>query len=182
MGNIITPPPVKLIAALMVNDRIVVQNIMEILQQQWGPVDLDSDWFDFDHSDYYENEFGQNLKKKYISFENLLTIDSVPDYKIWSNSVEDQYASNANRSVNIDPGYIADAKLILATTKNLAHRIYIGKNMYADQQLIFRNHTFWPMPWTFADMKQDASIQFFNRVRKKYQEQLKAMNISIAYQ
>lgn len=182
MGNIMTPPPVKLIAALMINEQAPLEDVMNVLQEQWGPADMQTEWFDFSHSDYYEKEFGRGLKKKYLSFENLFSIELMPDYKIWSNSVEERFLKESGRTVNIDPGYIADAKLILATTKNLAHRIYIGKSIYADQQLIFRDRTFWPMPWTFADMKQEMSIRFFNGVRRKYQEQLKALHITIAFQ
>lgn len=75
--------------------------------------------------------------------------------------------------MNIDPGYIADAKLVMPTTKNLSHRIYIASGIYADQQLMYYGKSFHPMPWTFADYKQPAVIDFFNRVRSRYFEKLK---------
>ena len=36
-------------------------------------------------------------------------------------------ATNVKRPVNLDPGYIEQAKVILASTKNFYHRIYLGR-------------------------------------------------------
>ncbi len=173
MGKIILPPKVKLIAAVMATPEFPAAEVMNRLTAEWGAVDLELEWYDFSHSDYYADEFGGSLKKCFFSFESLTDIDSIANVKIRSNRIEDEYAKDNRRAVNIDPGYIADAKLVMPTTKNLSHRIYIGGGLYADQQLIYHGKTFHPMPWTFADYKQPAVIDFFNRARRRYFEQLK---------
>lgn len=173
MGTIIHPPKVKLIAAVMRTPSFSADEVINRLINEWGAVDLALDWYDFNHSDYYADEFGEALKKAFFSFEALTDIDSAAGIKIRSNLIEDGYATEHRRTVNIDPGYIADAKLVMPTTKNLSHRIYIGRGIYADQQLIYHGKTFHPMPWTFADYKQPPVIDFFNRVRRRYFEQLK---------
>jgi hypothetical protein len=173
MGQIIASPKVKLITAVMITPSFPVDEIMDILNKEWGVVDLDMDWYAFDHSRYYDGEFGPSLQKTFLSFDALVDIESMPAVKIRTNQIEDRYESGGNRRVNIDPGYIADAKLIMPTTKNLSHRIYIGQGIYGDQQLMYRGKTFNTMPWTFADYKQPTVIDFFNRVRHRYFEQLK---------
>jgi len=34
--------------------------------------------------------------------------------------------------VNIDPGYISLGKLVLASTKDHAHRLYLGEGVYGE--------------------------------------------------
>ena len=82
------------------------------------------------------------------------------------------YTVNEKRLVNIDPGYICPAKLVLATTKNYSHRIYLNKNIYGDIHLQFSNGTFQSQPWTYPDYQNKENIRFFNALRKRYLEQL----------
>ena len=174
MGKIIEQPPVKLICGFMWNAAVDIRPAIQIIQQNWGRFDAKTPEFDFSHTQYYLDEFGDHLKKQYVSFERMVSIDDIPDIKILSNEIEERFIHNGSRSVNIDPGYVADAKILMATTKNLAHRTYIGKNIFADLQLIFRRQTYEPTPWTFADMREPRMIEFFNGVREKYIEQLQS--------
>ncbi|MBX7152581.1 DUF4416 family protein [bacterium] len=175
MGKIFSQPKVKLISGIMVRPDFDASAVFETITGRLGPIDLHTPWFDFSHTGYYKGEFGEQLKKQYFSLEQLVAIDDIPDLKIWSNQIEDHYLIDGSRTVNIDPGYMADAKVLMATTKNLAHRVYIGKNIFVDLQLIFRHHTFVPVNWTFADMKEPEVIALFNDVRAKYMEQLKEL-------
>lgn len=174
MGAIVPHPRVKLICGLMWPSTGTVDHAL--VEDEWGPIDLASDVFDFDHTRYYEDEFGVTLKKQYVAFERLVDPDDLPAIKHRSNAMEDSLLAGEKRTVNIDPGYLADAKLVMITTKNLAHRVYIGRNMYADLQLMFRRHTFEPTPWTFADVRDPRILPFFNRARTRYMEQLSAVH------
>ncbi len=173
MGLIIQSPPVKLIAAVMIAPSVSADEAVSVITNEWGVVDLALDWYAFDHSDYYAGEFGPSLKKAFFSFETLVDAETMPAVKIRSNRLEDGFCRDGKRALNIDPGYIADAKLIMPTTKNLSHRVYVGQGIYADQQLMYHGKTFNTMPWTFADYKQPAVIDFFNRVRRVYFDQLR---------
>ena len=42
------------------------------------------------------------------------------------------------RPLNLDPGYITLAKLVLASTKDHAHRIYLGQGIFAEVTLLFQ--------------------------------------------
>ena len=172
MGKIVEPSKVKMIAALLWNETVVISNVYDRLEKEWGSIDARSTVYDFTHTGYYKDEFGQQLKKQFVSFEKLADIDAMPEIKIRGNELEDEFAAGGNRNVNIDPGYIANAKLVMPTTKNLPHRVYIGKNIYADLQLIYKKPTFQTILWTFADYKEPFNLEFFNKVRDRYMEQL----------
>jgi hypothetical protein len=70
--------------------------------------------------------------------------------------------------VNLDPGYITAAKLVLASTKDFAHRVYVGKGIYGDVQLRFRDDAFRPVEWTYPDYRTDLAIDFFQNVRQNF--------------
>ena len=74
--------------------------------------------------------------------------------------------------VNLDPGYISEVKLVLATTKNYAHRIYLRDGIYGDVHLSFTQNSFQVQPWTYPDYQQKAVIEFFNLVRQNYLQQI----------
>ncbi len=77
------------------------------------------------------------------------------------------------RKINVDTSYLELAKLVVASTKNFAHRIYLGQGIYGDLQLRFSKNEFIPNEWTFPDYKSESSIQFFKNVRTTYFAQLK---------
>ncbi len=178
MGKIFASPKVKLICAVLFNRTIAIDEILDVLTGQWGTIDGRSPVYDFHHTDYYRDEFGGPLNKQFVSFEKLIDIERVPDVKIKSNTLEEKWKTGEKRNVNVDPGYVANAKLVLPTTKNLPHRVYIGKNIYADLQLIYKKPTFHAIAWTFADYKEPLALEFFNSVQEKYMNRIKEDRIA----
>lgn len=149
------------------------EDIHRTIEKRWGLVESQTEWFDFSHTRYYENEMGEHLVKQYLSIETLVPVDRMTAVKIESNEAEKTFTVDGHRRANIDPGYLADAKILMMTTKNLAHRVYTGQNLFVDLQLIYKKDSYHPMPWAFADMREPAVIHFFNAVRQRYQEQLR---------
>ncbi len=174
MGILHPHPPVKLICGLLCHPDQPVQAVHLAIEKRWGPIAAQTEWFDFSHTPYYRKEMGDGLKKQYLSIDPLVPIDRMPEIKLESNETEKRFTRDGNRRANIDPGYLADAKILMITTKNLAHRVYVGRNLFVDLQLIYKKDSYYPMPWAFADMREPKVIQFFNTVRERYQEQLRA--------
>ncbi|MBL7961557.1 DUF4416 family protein [bacterium] len=172
MGKIVSASKVKLICAVLWNASAEIEGICRQLTEHWGSIDARSTAYDFNHTAYYADEFGERLRKQFFSFEQLVDVNTIPDIKILGNELEEHFFSDEHRNVNIDPGYIANAKLVMPTTKNLPHRVYIGKNIYADLQLIYKKPTFQSILWTFADYKEPFNLEFFNKVRERYMEQI----------
>jgi len=159
---------VYLISALCYHDQCDAAKALELLVEAFGPIQQMSSVFDFTHTTYYQKEMGSALCKFFCCFENLIDPIDVIDVKLKTNEIEERLAKDGKRSVNIDPGYLEAAKLVLATTKNFGHRIYLGKGIYGDVQLFWRQGKFQSNPWTYPDYLDAISIAFFTDVRKGY--------------
>jgi hypothetical protein len=150
-----------------------MNEVEQRLSKKFGEIDLVSDLFPFDYTDYYTQEMGGNLQKKFISFSEMVTIETLPDIKNFTNAVEQQYANDGKRRINIDPGYVTHAQMVLATTKPYTHRIYLGKGIYAELTYICRRKVFHSLELTYPDYREQFSIDFFQQVREKYLQQMR---------
>src|SRR3990167_2746804 len=127
------PNSVKLIISLITGDKGILKAVLKELEDKFGSIDFLSGSIKFNHTDYYTDEMGDNLFRKLISFEKLIKPETLSDIKLFTNSIENEHlAEGGKRIVNIDPGYISLEKLVLATGKNFAHRIYLRNGIYAD--------------------------------------------------
>jgi len=176
MGRIRLPEKVCLITAVCYQHEQMKQNVVDRLQSVYGPPAHVSATIDFYHTQYYLKEMGTSLKKQYIAFDTHIDPALLADIKIVTNDLEEQFSDNGKRTVNIDPGYIELAKLILASTKNFSHRIYIGKGIYGDVQLYWKHGQFLTNPWTYPDYKEPQVLDFFTNVRNEYWQTLKQRN------
>ncbi len=174
MGTVRPHPPVKLICGILICPDQDAVSVHSAIGDAWGPMDGQTEWFAFEHTRYYETEMGTGLQKRYVSFENLVPVDGMTEIKHRSNQLESAFLQDGGRRVNIDPGYLADAKLLMMTTKNLAHRVYVGGNLFVDLQMIYKEDSYMPMPWAFADIRQPQILHFFNQTRLRYRDQLRA--------
>lgn len=167
------PTLVKLIISLITGSKDIIKPVLKKLEGKFGSMDILSQKLDFNHTDYYEDEMGKGLFRKLASFEKLIEPDELADIKLFTNSIEDEYMKeNQKRAINIDPGYIAMEKMVLASCKNFSHRIYMGKGVYADLTLIYRNRCFNSLEWTFSDYAEDDMIKLLNGIRERYVHQL----------
>jgi len=146
---------------------------MALFQENYGPVGDRPEIITFQYTAYYEQEMGPSLKKAYYYFTNFIQPADLPDIKLLTNSIEEKLSTGGRRSVNIDPGYIEVPKLILATTKNFSHRVYIGKGIYGDVQLIWQRGAFQPNPWTYPDYKEEKIRRYFAQIRNNYFKRIK---------
>ena len=167
------PRPAKLIIGMFTRRKELVSAAAPMLMESFGPVDIVSPWFPFDFTDYYAREMGTPLFRRMLVFKTLIPQDALADIKLTTNALEAQFAVNGDRQINMDPGYLLMERLVLATGKNYAHRIYIGKNIYADLTLIFHRNDFQTLPWTYPDYAHDDIRNFLITVRKKYMMDLK---------
>jgi hypothetical protein len=180
MGQIRFHIPVKLIVGVITARLDLLAAVYQRLSERFGPIDFTSQLLPFDYTTYYEAEMGKDLKRQFISFETLIAPDELAAAKHFSNAVEREFAKTGaeDRQINLDPGYISAAKLVLASTKDHAHRIYLQGGIYAEITLKFHHKTFQPWEWTYPDYRTQAYIDIFNRIRSMYMEQLKTSGLS----
>ena len=178
MGTPLKHPPVRLIVGILTAFPDLFGLVRELCETEFGPADLVSPVFDFGFTDYYEKEMGKDIKRRFLSFRNLIEPDSLPDVKLKTNALEQQIASGnprgVSRPVNLDPGFVSLSKLVLASTKDYAHRIYLRDGIYAEVTLSYRARAarFEPMPWTYPDYRTEGYQEVFMKVRGAYRAQL----------
>lgn len=168
--------PVKLICGLLGGDPDLLRRAKQLLRQTLGTIDLESEIWPFFQTEYYKEEMGTDLKRQFVSFDKPVPPDAMAGIKHETNAIEERIAEQCGgleltRPVNLDPGYIDLGKLVLATTKDNAHRVYIGQNMYAEVTLRYGAGGWHIWPWTYPDYHQQHYHEFFTRVRERLREQ-----------
>jgi hypothetical protein len=167
--------PAKLICGVLFNRNFDIRKAEDKLITLLGPIDLKSPIFDFVFTDYYSSEMGSNLQKRFYSFERLVMPDMLADIKNATIKIEEQFASNGNRIVNLDPGYLEESKLVLASTKNFSHRIYLRDNIWAEVTMRYARGKWITHDWTYPDYSQDLGLEFLSKVREIYKGQLERL-------
>ncbi|MBU4306082.1 MAG: DUF4416 family protein [Candidatus Omnitrophica bacterium] len=168
MGKPTKHEPVKLVIGLI--GKAELFNVAEkLLCRRFGALDFESRIIDFTFTDYYEAKMGSGLKRKFLSFQRKIIPDRLPRIKLYTNALEKKYFSlKGKRFLNIDPGYLTLSKLVLATTKDHQHRLYLGKGIFAEITLRFRDKTFRKWEWTYPDYCTEEYIAIFNHIRNTF--------------
>ncbi len=173
MGQTKKHLPVKLFVGFIFKKECVLSQAEHILKKRFGKIDFVSKIQPFVHTAYYEREFGKDLKRKFISFQRLILPQQLSQIKIITNKIEEKLSEDRGRLINIDPGYLDLSKLILASTKDYKHRIYLNKGIYAEVTLFYQDKTFKFWEWTYPDYKTVEYIKIFNQMREIYARQIK---------
>ena len=172
MGEIHTHFPVLPILAAFSRHDEALEWAHERATADWGPIALESPRFDFVETGYYSPTMGGGLKKCFWAFDNLRAPAELTGWKIAANAWEAEYAGRAGlpepRPLNLDPGYITLAKLVLASTKDHAHRIYLGRGIFAEVTLYFKDGRWQHRDWTFPDYRRADYQEFFAKCRQFY--------------
>jgi hypothetical protein len=167
---------VKLVMSVMTAKRDIFPEAMQILTANFGRPDFMSAAMRFDYTNYYEKEMGESLIRRMVSFDKLIPPESLPDVKLLTNHIENRFSRDGCRLINIDPGYISPAHLILATGKGYTHRPYLRDGIYADLTLIFTDGAFRVLPWTYPDYAGGEIMSLLIKIRKKYLQTLKTFS------
>lgn len=179
MWELKEPKPVKLITGILACDEQCLAAARSGLESAIGPIDLVSDIWPFVQTSYYADEIGPQILRQFVSLAQLIDAGELAAIKHRTNAIEQELAKSlalpVPRPVNLDPGIVEPSKLVLATTKNYSHRIYIGKQMYAEVTLVYDQGAWRPLPYTYPDYRSPQYFEFFSKVRGRLLEQLRAM-------
>jgi hypothetical protein len=171
MGEIHSPSPVLLIIAASSRYDPALEWARSTAITHFGSLALTSEPFDFTETSYYTATMGADLKKQFLAFERLIDPQDLAMIKRQTNAWESEFAALQHhpepRSLNLDPGYITPAKLVLASTKDHAHRIYLASGIYAEITLSYTRRKWHPMEWTYPDYRRADYQQFFTQCRDR---------------
>jgi len=177
MGEIAEPPSVLLILAAFSRHVSALDWAKGRAEADWGPVALESERFPFDATRYYEPTMGPGVEKCFWAFERFVDPTVLPDLKWQTNAWESEYAEKGDhtepRPLNLDPGYLTPAKLVLASTKDHAHRVYLSRGIFAEVTLFYKDRRWQHRDWTFADYRRADYQRFFSECREYSRRRLR---------
>jgi len=171
MAHAAAPEQVRFFAGVLAADTDCLAAAREALAREWGPIDLASDILPFRYTDYYAREAGPEIVRAFFAFQTPGDPGDLAARKRRANALEQELAAGLAcaypRPVNLDPGYLTPDKLVLASCKNFAHRIYLADGVYAEMTLSFRRGRFQALPWTFPDYASGDYDPFFLALRAR---------------
>lgn len=175
MGEITSFTPEKLIIAILISKSEMLDKLINILTDNFGPLDFKSELLEFNYTDYYNMEMGNKIERLFLSFQNLIDPESLPDIKILTNKIENSFLVDNQRKVNLDPGMLSVKRFILATSKDNGHRIPMQKGIYGEVTLLFISKNFKALPWTYIDYKSEEYSKILKIIRIIYKNNLKEL-------
>jgi hypothetical protein len=169
MGEIHPLEPSGLLIGVLCSDPKTLTDYMKEVNDFGEPL-IVSPIISFDFTDYYTRTMGSNLSRCFYLYPPPFDRARLAEMKLRTNALErtaaDSLHLGVERPLNLDPGYLTPSKLVLASTKDHAHRIYLRDGIYAEVTLHYRNKSYQPWPWTFPDYRSERYIEFFNKARK----------------
>lgn len=170
MGSIKSAPWAHPFIAVMFTTEEQKQSILKRVTEHYGKI-LGSGpvYLVTDNTDYYVKEFGRHLQKQFLVFESPVSLENYHRIKVWSNQIEIETkpAVTSHRIVNIDPGYLEPSKLVLFSTKNYSHRIYVADGIFAEVTMLYAHGKFVQLPWTYTDYYREENLKFLIEMRKQ---------------
>ena len=159
---------VKFFCGLIFSQRRSAELALDMLPGAIAAVESRSAVIPFTATDYYRPEMGEPLFRQFVSFAGLLPPERLPGIKIGAMELEARLAENGRRVVNLDPGYLSDANVIIATAKNHYHRVPLRDGIYAHMEYVLKDGRLNFLPWTYPDFQTAAYLDFFKLLLESF--------------
>ena len=180
MAQIQQVQPVKFIVGILAISEDALARARELIDQRLGAIDFASDIWPFTHSNYYAKEMSDKLLRQFVSLTAPGDPSGIAELKLASNAAEladaEARGRDSRRAINLDPGYITPAKLILATTKDYSHRVYLAQGIYAEVTLQYHKGHWEGFAWSYPDYAGPTYHHFFCQVRESLLEELRSLD------
>jgi len=147
-----------------------------MLQDAIAAVENSSAVIPFTATEYYRSEMGEPLFRQFVSFKGLLPPERLPEFKIGAMELEARLAENGRRLVNLDPGYMSEANIIIATAKNHYHRVPLSDGVYAHIEYVLKDGRLNFLPWTYPDFQTPAYLDFFKSLLESFKREKRAQS------
>jgi len=174
MGRLRSPRPVSPIVTLLAGRVEWLDAARTPLEKLLGTLALQSEDFPFEITTYYTPTMGEGLMRRFYFFKERADPGAIADWKLACNTLEENLAAEfktaadgpiPERPINIDPGYLDGSKLVLASTKDYAHRIYIRDGIFAEITVGYRENKWETYFFTFPDFKTGRYFPFLTKAR-----------------
>jgi hypothetical protein len=163
--------PVQIFFALMARDDADFERAEAAIAARYGEIFLRGEPYDFDAlTNYYAKEFGLGMRKRLVAAGPLVSAGQLVATKIETNALEWELSGRSSaRVVNIDPGYLNLSKVVLASTKDHWHRLYVADGIFEEITLKYKRipGAYVPMEWTYPDYRLPGQLAFFQQLREQ---------------
>lgn len=169
--------PVIRFVAIITREDPVLRWAQQRLESQWGGMLEVSPPLPFEAGGYYSDEMGTGLRKILIALQPIADPAGLADWKTttnaWEREAAAEFPGDAVRPLNLDPGYITQAKLVLATVKDRDHRLYLRDGIFAEVTLNYAGGRWVHHRWTYPDYRTADVTEFATRCRTRLREHLR---------
>lgn len=168
-----TAPRIKLFVAALVSPDIEREAVVSMLSEVFGSVDFVGPPHPFDVTDYYLEEMGSHLLRFVVGFTGPHHADILVPGKRACIELENGLAVEGKRKVNLDLGYLDHHKVVLASTKGAAHKLFISDGIYGDLVARYSQGAYRPFEWSFPDFKDGRYNAELEALRRSLRESLR---------
>lgn len=168
--------PVIRFVAVIASDEAVRVWAYRCIEERWGAIADKSPPMPFHAGGYYSGQMGEGLVKTLVAIQEPIDPVGLADWKTQTNLWEREAAATLNKStarpLNLDPGYITQAKLVLATVKDRDHRIYLKDGIFGEITLTYVGKQWVHHRWTYPDYRTEAVFAFAMNCRDRLRNHL----------
>jgi len=157
---------VKLFVGMLSKEVSLFKELKRELEGIFGLCDMEGPVWEWGYTDYYDSEMGKGLKRQFLFFQRLINPADIAGIKLKTRELEGRYLNErGGRRINLDPGYLDRARVVLVSTKDYSHRIYLGNNIYGEITLVYSKNHFYPLPYTYPDFRTEDYRNLFKQAR-----------------
>ncbi len=172
--------PVVRFCAVISRHAEAIQWAIDRLAASWGGIAMRADAVSFDAHGFYAETMGDELRQVLVMLDGFVDPGGLADWKHLTMDWEREYAAASEhaepRPLNLDPGYVTQAKMVLATIKDRDHRIYLTRGMFAEVTLNYVGKRWVHHRWTYPSYRSDEVAQFSQACRDRLRNHLQAID------
>lgn len=166
------PAPAALLFAVLYTPDAPLDALRHRVEMEFSPLSHQMHPYKDAHAAFYEREMGEGLLKTIWVCRQLINPRSLVSIKLHTNRLETHYSTRQGRTLNIDPGYMDLARVVLATGKDRANRVYMDRGIYEEITLLYATgQGYQPLPWTYPDYRREDVLQFLEEARRSIHQQ-----------
>lgn len=159
---------VKFFVAVLYSKKEIYDKTILLLKEKFGEIIIEGKPYDFDFTDYYSEEMGKDLLKRFVVFKKEIDKKELSQIRKVTGEIEDKFRVNVKRQINLDPGYISDKEVVLASVKKKDFKENIGNGIFAHKIYSFENNKVKIFFHTFPDYKVEENKKFFLDIKNKF--------------
>ncbi len=160
-----TPPDkaLLLVGTLYTNEGAYLK-ALPTLEECFGEAVMESPAIQWDFSEHYKEELGEPIFRRFIFHRKLIEQDYLAAAKLKTCEIENTLSIDGKRTINLDPGYLTVAKLVLSTTKDYSHRLYLTDGIFAEVTLAYNKdkECYVPFTHTYRDYCDERYLRLFS--------------------